>query len=142
MVANYFDVHSIIDHFTFLLKFVVVLLEILGESKLLAHSDCLESWELHLCSSQSFLSNFHIVRTNSDGKENSSNGNSCTFTNWFSEGSSHTLLKSIGSSTGKHFVDSENVPRVNSNLHVESILSCLSLEVFVSSNSSSFKSFR
>jgi hypothetical protein len=82
-----------------------------------------------------------VVGSNSDGNEDCSNVDSGSFSNRLSEGTSHTLLESIGSSAGKHFIDSKYVPRVNSDSHVEGILTSLVLHVLVSSNTGSFEGF-
>lgn len=68
------------------------------------------------------------------------NVDSAGFSVWLTEGLSHTCLKSICSSTGQHFVDSENVPWVRSDSEVEIILGHFSQEVFVDGNSASLKS--
>ena len=83
----------------------------------------------------------NVLFLDSDGIQRLSDFDSGTLLHGFTEGSSHTGLKSIGSGTGQHFVDSDNVPRVNTASHVEGVLSCLILHVLVASNSGSFKSF-
>ena len=76
----------------------------------------------------------------SDGHENLSNANSSTLTESLTEGTSHTLLESIGTSAGKHFVDSNDVPWMNSHSHVESLSTNGGLHVLVAGNSSGLKS--
>ena len=141
MCRNNFNINTVINDFSFFLKLVEFTLVILGEAKLLTDSDGLSARELHHSSSEGFLSMSKILRINSDGNQDGSNVDSCSLTEWLSEGTSHTLLESISSSTWKHFVNSENVPRVNSDSHVECVLTSFSLHVLVGSNSSGFKSF-
>lgn len=55
---------------------------------------------------------------------------------------SHTSLKSISSGTRKHFVDTDDVPWVDSDSNMESEFTSVDLHVFVGSDTGSFKSFR
>ena len=84
---------------------------------------------------------FNVTGGSSDGHDDGTNVHTSRLTVWLTVGLSHTLLKSIGSSAGKHLVDSDNVPWVNSGSHVESVLTGLVLHVLVASNTSGFKSF-
>ena len=140
VVADDLYANSVVHDLPLLLKFVIVTLEMLGESKPLADSNSLSSRELHLCSSQGFLSSIHMLSLDSDGHEDGTNLHSSAFSNGLSEGMSHTSLESISSSTGKHLIDSEDVPRVNSHFHMESFLACVVGHVLVCSNSGSFQS--
>ena len=141
MVTDHLNVNSVRNNLTLLLKFIVFVLEVLGKAELLADYDGLSTRVLALGSSKSFLSVLNIVVSSSNRHEDGTNVNSSSFADGLTEGASHTSLESIGSSAGKHLVDSENVPRVNSHSHVESVLTSFVCHVLVSSNTSGFHSF-
>ena len=141
MVGNDLDVDSIWKNLSFFLKVVEFLLGVLSESELLTDGNLLSAWELEHRSSEGSFSVLQVLWTASDGHKDCTDVYSGSSSEWLSKGSSHTLLKSICSSTWEHLVNSENVPRVNSDSHVEGILTGLVLHVLVSSNSGSFKSF-
>lgn len=81
----------------------------------------------------------NVLFLDSDGIQRLSDFDSGTLLHGFTEGSSHTGLKSIGSGTGQHFVDSDNVPRVNTASHVEGVLTCLLGHVFIGGNTGCFQ---
>ena len=64
----------------------------------------------------------NVLFLDSDGIQRLSDFDSGTLLHGFTEGSSHTGLKSIGSGTGQHFVDSEHMEGVDTNADVELIL--------------------
>ena len=53
---------------------------------------------------------------------------------------SHPSLESVSSSTAQHFVDSDDVERVNSHSHVECVFSHILNHVLVSTDSGSLQS--
>jgi hypothetical protein len=69
-----------------------------------------------------------------------SNFYTSTHTFWFTESTTHTGLKSIGTGTGKHFVDTEDVVRVASDAHVKSFFATGFGQIFVGLDTGSFKS--
>ena len=71
-----------------------------------------------------------------------SNGDSCGFAQSFTESTSHTLLESICTSTREHLVDSNNMPWVDSDSHVEVFSTGVGGHVLVASNSSGLESLR
>ena len=79
--------------------------------------------------------------SDSDGKKDLSNGHTSGLTQSFTESTSHSLLKSIGSSAGEHLVDSNHVPWLDSHTQVEIFLTAVDLHVLVGSNSGGLKSF-
>jgi len=58
------------------------------------------------------------------------------------ESTSHTLLESIGTSAGQHLVDTDSVPGVDTDTHVEGVLGGLCNHVLVGSNTGGLKRFR
>ena len=83
-----------------------------------------------------------ILRIASAGKKDLTNVDSCGLAKSLTEGTSHTLLESICSSARKHLVDTDHVPWVHSDSHVEVLLTAPGDHVLVAGNSSSFKGLR
>ena len=142
MVGDNLNANTVSDDLTLLLESVVIGLDDLGEAELSGDEDLLSSWELELGSSEGLLSVRNVLVGASDGQENLTNGDSCGLAKSLTEGTSHTLLESIGTSAGEHLVDSNDVPWVNSDSHVEVLSSDIGLHVLVAGNSGSLKSLR
>jgi len=130
------------DDLTLLLESVVVGSDEVGETELSGDEDLLFAGELELGSSKGLLGVLNMVVRASDGHENLSNLDSCGFTESLTEGTSHTLLKSICSSAGEHLVDTNDVPWVDSHSHVETFSTDGGLHVLVACNTGSFESLR
>ena len=102
----------------------------------------LSSWKLVWTSSKSLKDIFDFILLNSDRNQLISNSDSGGFSIRLSISSSHTCLKSISTSAGQHFVDSEYVPWVSSHSEVEVIFWHFGDQIFIDGDSTSFKSFR
>ena len=77
-----------------------------------------------------------------DRDENLANLDSGGGTVSLAEGASHSSLEPIGSGTGQHFVDPEDVEGVDPDPDVESILAAVLDKVFVAANTPSLQSLR
>ena len=119
MFRSDFDGNTVRDDLSFLLESVEVSLDDLGETVLSGDEDLLSAWELELGSSEGLFGVFNMFKVASEGHQDLSDGDSCRLTKSFTEGTSHTLLESICSSARKHFVDSNHMPWVNSDSHME-----------------------
>ncbi len=95
----------------------------LSESPLVWNDDFLSSWEFVLGSSEGFQSCLDVLLVESDGVQNGSNCDSGNLSVRFTEGLSHTSLKSISTSAWQHLIDSDYVPWVNSASQMEVVLS-------------------
>ena len=142
MFSNNLSHESIWNDLSFLLESVVIGLDDIGESVLSGDEDLLTAWELELSSSQGFTSELDILWLNSNGKKNLSDSDSGTLAEGFTESTSHTLLESICTSAGQHLVDSNNMPWMNSDSHMEMFSTDVGSHVLVASNSGGLKSFR
>jgi len=141
MVGDDLAVSAIRNDSVFCSQLLVFLFGEVGESPLAGHKDFLSSGEFELGSSECLDRVSSVGLFGSNGEDDLVDVDSCNQSSWFAEGSSHTSLKSICSCTRKHFVDSNYVPWVNSNSHVETILSCKLGDVLVGTDTSSFQSF-
>ena len=113
-----------------------------GESELTGDEDLLATWELELSSSESLLCTFNVFWLGTDGDEDGSDVDTGRLAKSLSVGMTHTGLKSISSGTGKHLVDADHMPWVDSDSNVESKFTSVDLHVFVSSDTGGLKSFR
>ncbi|KAI5398973.1 hypothetical protein KIW84_064369, partial [Lathyrus oleraceus] len=103
-------------------------------------NDLLTTRELKLSTTKSLLSILAVAILAANREKHLSNSHPSTNTLWLSKSTSHTSLKPISSSTGKHLVNPKNMEWVNPDSQVESILSSKLCHVLVASNTSSFKS--
>jgi len=142
VVVNEFAVSSIWNDSSLRLVLLVRFFAELGKSKFVRNNYFLSSGELILGSSESFDNVGFVDFFASYGEQDLFNINTSYSSTRLSKGSSHTSLESISTSTRKHFVDSQYVPRVNSYSHMEGIFSSHLGNVFVSADTSSFQSFR
>lgn len=115
---------------------------VLGETELGGDEHFLSSREFHLGSSHSFQAVVDVGGVSSDGHQGLANLDSADLAVWLSEGSSHTRLESISTCAGEHLVDSDDVPRVDSDSHVEVVLTAGLDHVLVASNTASLQSLR
>jgi len=133
------DVDSVRNDLAFLLELVVLWLGELGEAELDAAGDGLAAGELELASSEGLLGVGDVGLAAPDRHEDGSDVYSCGSAVGLSVGLSHALLESISSSAREHFVDSDDVPRVDSDSHVEGVLAGLVGHVLVGGNAGRFE---
>jgi len=135
------NIATILSELAFFLKSSVVFVAELRETDLAGDDDLLSTGELELASSEGFDSVGNVLFNKSDGVEDLVDLNSGDFTDGLTESTSHTGLKSISTGAGKHFVNSDNVPRVDSTSQVETFFTTLFDQVLVSSNTAGFHGF-
>ena len=92
-----------------------------GESDQSGNSDLLTAWELHLSTSQGLEHVRDIFGEGSDRDLWTIDLNSAGFAVGFTPSVSHTGRDSVGASAGKQFIDSENVPWMDSDSHMVEI---------------------
>uniref|UniRef100_A0A2P2LQR2 Uncharacterized protein MANES_02G217700 n=1 Tax=Rhizophora mucronata TaxID=61149 RepID=A0A2P2LQR2_RHIMU len=123
------------------LQFHIISAAELGKTPLPADNDLLATGELEFCTAESLLCMMTVAVSATNRQENLTNGHSCTSALWLTKCTPHTSLKPISSSTGKHFVDAQDMERMNANPQMEGILASTFGHVFVASNSGSLKCF-
>jgi hypothetical protein len=116
--------------------------KVFSESPSGRNDDLLSSWELVLTSSEGFHWVSDAGFLNSDWEKNRADLDTSSLSVWLTPSTSHTSLETICSGTGKHLIDSESVPWVDTTSQVEVIFTDLLDQVLVDWNSASFKSFR
>ena len=141
MLGNDLYGDTIVNNLSLLLGSIIVWSDEFGETKVSGQEDLLTAWELEFCSSQGFFGEFNMLSIYTHWHEDLTDCDSCRFTKSFTKSTSHSLLKSICSSTWKHFVDSNDVPWMDSHSHVEVFFSDVDSHVLVACNSWCFKSF-
>ena len=142
MAGDDLDVHTVRDDLALLLQLVELLLGVLGEAVLDAGGHLLATGELVHGAAESLLGVRDVGLLHSDRHEDGADVHTGSTAVGLAPSLSHTGGKSIRAGAGELLVDSENVPRVNSHSHVESVLTSLVLQVFVSSNTGGFESLR
>ena len=141
MVGDNLNVDTIGNDLAFLLELVELVLGVLGETELDGGDDLLATGILEHGSSEGLLSVSNVLSLDSNGHENGADVDTGSSAVGLTPSLSHTGGKSISTGARELLVDSENVPRVNSNSHVESVFTGFVLHVLVGSNTSGFKGF-
>ena len=121
---------------------LILLTGVLGEAPLLGDDDLLAAGELHFSSTESLEDGGGAGISGTDRDDGVTNVDTSDETIGLTEGVSHTSLKTIGTGTGKHLVDTENVPRVSTDSHVEVGVTGVLGQVLVAGNTGGFQSFR
>ena len=142
VVGQSLHADAITFDFAFLLKTVEVRHNVVSETVLSGEEDNLTTGELETSSVEGFLGVLDKLWLGSDGDENLVNVDTSSLDVRLSEGLTHSLLESIGTSAGKHLVDTDGVPWVNTDAHVEGVLTSLGGHVLVCSDTCRFKRFR
>jgi hypothetical protein len=93
-------------------------------------------------SSECLHCDFDMLFLAPDGEEGLSDGDSGSPFDGFSVRSSHSGLETIGPRTRKHLVYTDNVPRVHSASHMESVFSRVFRQIFVRCDTRCFQSVR
>ena len=114
----------------------------LGEAVFTGDEHLLAARELELGTTEGFLGVGNILSLCSDGDEDGANVDTSRFTESLSVGVTHTGLKSISTGAGEHLVDTDDVPRMDSDSNVETFFTSVDLHVLVSSNTGSFEGLR
>jgi hypothetical protein len=135
------NIDTILSELAFFLESGVVFMGELSETEFTGDDDLLSTGELELASSEGFNGVGNVLFNESDGIQDLVDLDSGDFTSRLTESTSHTLLKSISTSAGKHLVNSDNVPRVDSTSKMETFLTALLDQVLVGGNTASFHSF-
>jgi len=141
VVVDDFAVRSIGNDFSFFLKFGVFISSVLCESPFARNDDLLTTRELELGATESFDDVVRVRVFASNGNQNLSDANASNSSVGFSKGATHSSLESISSGTRKHFINSQHMPRVNADSHVEGVLSGHLCDVLVRANAGGFEGF-
>jgi len=140
MRSESLDIDTIALDLTGSLETVELAHNVLGETVLAGDEHSLAAWELELGSSESGFSMLDVLGSGPNGDQWVTNFNTSGLGIWLAVGLSHTLLKSISACAREHFVDTDSVPWVGTDAHVECLSACHSLHVLVGGNTGSFKS--
>jgi len=111
-----------------------------GETPVLGDDDLLATWELVLRSSQSFDGGSTVRVTGSDRQNDLANVDAGDSSVGLTPSTTHTGLETIGSGTGQHLVDTDDVEWMASDTHMETVLSGNLDEVLVGADTSGFES--
>jgi len=138
--AKELDVGSIRNDQPLRLQLGVILLVDVGETPLLGNDDFLATGELVSGTSEGFNNDGFVVLFASDREDDLANVDTGDSTVRLAPGTSHTSLQSIGTGTAQHFVDTDDMEGVDTDTEMERILSRGLSNVFVSTDTSGFKS--
>lgn len=111
----------------------------LGETPLLGDNDALLAGELVLGTTKSLHDDGAVVIAGTDGEDDLTNVDTGNGTLGLTEGAAHTGLKTISTGTGQHLVDPDNVEGVDTDAHVEGVLTGHLADVLVAANTASLE---
>jgi hypothetical protein len=140
--ADELNIGTILHHTLLLLELEVVLASDISESPLLGDNDLLAPRELVPRAAESLLDDKGVVVFAADGEDDLANVDTGNCAVGFAPSATHTGLEPISSSAGQHLVDSYDMEGMDTDTHVERILSGGLGNVFVGTNTSSLESFR
>jgi len=138
------DLHvgTVRDSATFRTKTLVLLGRVRRETPVLGDEDLLSSREFVLATTKALNDMRQHGRLGTHRDQDLINRNASNLTVGLTEGTSHTRLETIGTGTGKHLVDAEDMVGVDTNTHVEAVTTAHFREVLVGANASSLKGLR
>jgi hypothetical protein len=113
-----------------------------GESVLAGNVHNLATGELEAGTTEGLFGVFNMLGLGSDRHKDLIDGDTGGLDVGLTESTAHTLLESISSSARQHLVDTDSVPRVNTDTHGEGVLGGLGDHVFVGSDTGWLKRFR
>lgn len=141
VVVDVLDVAAVRDDATSLTGNLVLGTGELGEAPLVGDEDLLATGELVLATTEGLNDDSLVGVLGTDRNEGLTNGDTGNGTIRLTESTSHTGLETIGTGTGQHLVDTEDVEGMDTNTHVEGFLTTVLADVLVGSNTGSFKGF-
>ena len=115
---------------------------VLGEAVFTGDENLLTAGELELGSSEGLLGVMNILGLCPDGDQDRADSDTSRFTKGLAVGVTHTGLKSISAGAGEHLVDADDVPGVNSDPDMETLLTRVVLHEFVSGDTGGLKCLR
>jgi hypothetical protein len=105
-----------------------------GEAEFTRDEHLLTAGELETGSVHGLLGVLKVRWLGSEGHKHLIDGDTGGLDVGLTEGTSHTLLESIGTSAGQHLVDADGVPWMGSHSQVETVLGGVHNHVFVGSD--------
>jgi hypothetical protein len=111
----------------------------LGEAPLLGDDDLLATGELELGTAERLEDNGLVVILGTDREDDLTNVNASSSTHGLTVGTTHSGLKSISTGAGQHLVDTQDVEGVETDTHVEGVLSRVLGDVLVGANTTSLE---
>lgn len=125
--------------FVFIIELIELLLGELGEAKAVGLDDLLAAGDLVLGTAEGLLDSRNGGRLAADGDQRLMDRDTGDGASWLTEGVTHTSLEPIGTGAGKHFLLTDNMERVDTDAHVEGVLTSGLLDVFIASDTAGFE---
>lgn len=139
MSVEDFAIRTIRNNFTLTAKFSVLITSETSESPFVGNNNLLTTGELEFGTTESLNDSGFVGVFAADRDKRLANVYTSNHVSGFTVGVTHTSLETIGSGTGKHFVHTNNVVRVDTNTEVEGVLSGDFGNVLVAGNTSGLK---
>ena len=140
VVGNVLEVAAVLHDTLAVTGLEVLLTAHVSEAPLLRDDDLLATRELVTRTAESLHSHRTVGVTGADRQQNLTNVHTSHKTVRLTEGTTHTRLKTVGTSARKHLVDTDDVVRVDTHTEVERVLTSGLGHVLVGTDARSFKS--
>lgn len=142
VVVDVLQVAAVLEDAVRLLGLGVLLAVHVGETPLLGDDDLLATSELVSRSAQGLEHNSLVAVTRSDREQDLANVDTSHGTVGLAVSATHTSLEPIGTSAGKHLVDTDHVEGVHTDTQVERVLTRGLGDVLVGTDTGSLESLR
>ncbi|GIL91231.1 hypothetical protein Vretifemale_18915, partial [Volvox reticuliferus] len=139
LVVNQLNVGTVVDKATLLPVQPVVLTGQVGEAPVVGLDNLLAARELELSAAKRLLRNSAMLVTAADAHEHLADLHACTSACRLAEGTTHTSLEPIRSSTRKHLVNAQHVEGVHAHTKMKSLLAGILDHILVGRHTSSLK---
>jgi len=142
VVGHSLDADTVTLDLACLLETLEVGHNVRAETVLAGDEDSLATGELEAGVAESSLGVVHVLGKGADGNKGGANVNAGGLDVGLAESVAHTLLESISTSAGKHLVDADGVPGVDTDTDMETFLTSAGDHILVGSNTGRLKGFR
>ena len=141
MVVNVLDMSTIRDQTPILTCLLILFTGELGETPLVRDQQFLTTRELVLGTAKSLNDHSLVGILATNRNQHLSNIHTGNRANRLTKGTTHTSLQTIGTGTGQHFVDTQDVEGMYTDTHVERVLAGVLGNVLVGTDTGGFQGF-
>jgi len=140
VVVDILNVAAVRDDAAGITSLLVLRASQLGETPLVRDQELLAAGKLVLGATQSLNDDSLVGVLSADGNQGLANGDTGNGAVRLTESTTHTGLETIGTGTGQHLVDAQDVEGMDTDTHVEGLLARVLRDVLVGSDTGSLQS--
>ena len=141
MVGQVLDIDTIVLQLSELKQSIVVFAREFREAPFVGDEDLLSAGKFEFRTTQSFDGLRLVLIFDTSGHDHLADVHTSNAAQRFTERTTHTGLKTISAGARQHFVDANDVERVDTHAYVKGVFAAVLHEVFVGTDTSSFECF-